>query len=142
MQNYLKAIEQEVNRAKGLHSWNGITIQQAILNLAEECGEAVRALNNITEGDGTKAELVIELVQTAAMAIRTLELIEGYSDTKVTDFKVGDRVKWKDYNSEIVAIHNDKAAIQYTMPEFVMGYIGDKTYTKFIHLTDLTLITE
>jgi hypothetical protein len=133
MQNYLQAIEHEVNRAKALHSWNGITIQQAILNLAEECGEAVRALNNITEGDGTKAELVIELVQTAAMAIRTLELIEGYSDIKVTDFKVGDRVTSKAYphiQGKILHL-NFKTALVYDYSE---NYVLD--------LTDLTLITE
>jgi NTP pyrophosphatase (non-canonical NTP hydrolase) len=140
MQNYLKAIEHEVNRAKGLHSWNGITIQQAILNLAEECGEAVRALNNITEGDGTKAELVIELVQTAAMVIRTLELIEGYSDTKVTatsepTFKVGDRVLVKGYHciASIAAIGTQTAQIRFR--EKFLPSIN-------VPLTDLTLITE
>jgi NTP pyrophosphatase (non-canonical NTP hydrolase) len=142
MQNYLQAIEHEVNRAKGLFSWDNVDLNLAVVILTEEVGEAAKAAIDYQFKGKPIQDLRDELIQTAAMAIRTLELIEGYSDTKVTDFKVGDRVKWKDYNSEIVAIHNDKAAIQYTMPEFVMGYIGDKTYTKFIHLTDLTLITE
>lgn len=49
------------------------------LALAEEAGEAIKALNHILEGKGGEAELYLECVQTAAMALRLATELEDRS---------------------------------------------------------------
>ncbi len=137
MQPYLQAIEQEVNRAKGLFSWDKVDLNLAIVILTEEVGEAAKAAIDYQFKGKPIQDLRDELIQTAAMVIRTLELIEGYPDTKVTaatepTFKVGDRVKMiGGYRQYIIQkILGNTALLQLN---------GDTTLQL---LTDLTLITE
>jgi hypothetical protein len=140
MQNYLQAIEHEVNRAKGLFSWDNVDLNLAVVILTEEVGEAAKAAIDYQFKGKPIQDLRDELIQTAAMAIRTLELIEGYPDIKVTaatepTFKVGDRVLVKGYHciASIAAIGTQTAQIRFR--EKFLPSIN-------VPLTDLTLITE
>jgi NTP pyrophosphatase (non-canonical NTP hydrolase) len=144
MQNYLQAIEHEVNRAKELFSWDNVDLNLAVVILTEEVGEAAKAAIDYQFKGKPIQDLRDELIQTAAMAIRTLELIEGYSDTKVTDFKVGDRVKWEHHKAEIIRIMSDtnEALIEYFVEVSVMGFPEYNEHRYIIPLTDLTLISE
>jgi hypothetical protein len=131
MQHYLQVIEHEVNRAKALHPNKGIDLNLQIVILTEEVGEAAKAAIDYQFKGKPIQDLRDELIQTAAMAIRTLELIEGYPDTKVTDFKVGDRVTSKAYphiQGKILHL-NFETALVYDYSE---NYVLD--------LTDLILI--
>jgi NTP pyrophosphatase (non-canonical NTP hydrolase) len=137
MQNYLQAIEHEVNRAKGLFSWDNVDLNLAVVILTEEVGEAAKAAIDYQFKGKPIQDLRDELIQTAAMAIRTLELIEGYPDTKVTaatepSFKVGDRVQM---------IGGYK---QYIIQEILgnVALLQQNSDTTLQLLTDLTLITE
>lgn len=133
MQHYLQVIEHEVNRAKALHPNEGIDLNLQIVILTEEVGEAAKAAIDYQFKGKPIQDLRDELIQTAAMAIRTLELIEGYPDTKVTDFKVGDRVTSKAYphiQGKILHLNFETALVY----DYLENYVLD--------LTDLTLITE
>lgn len=65
----------ELTRAKELHpQWPDCNIKRAAL-VVEEAGEAIREANRMEEGVSFVGELKIELIQTAAMAIRHLEVL-------------------------------------------------------------------
>jgi NTP pyrophosphatase (non-canonical NTP hydrolase) len=63
----------ELARAESLHDWNNVSLDQATLNLIEEAGEFVQAVNNYREGKGTKEQIQIELTQLMAMCLRTFK---------------------------------------------------------------------
>ena len=76
--NIFRMIKAERNRQDELHP-NDSTLSPAELGslLAEECGEAVKELNALHFGEPrhTNEMLVTELVHTAAMAVRILEIL-------------------------------------------------------------------
>lgn len=74
----VEEIEDELNRAKWKHPVfpRGVVSQTAIM--AEEAGEAIRAANNYSYESGSIEDWRTELIQTAAMCVRILELQEVY----------------------------------------------------------------
>jgi NTP pyrophosphatase (non-canonical NTP hydrolase) len=71
--NYIKEIQQELNSAKLQHPYWPDDPIHAVAIMAEESGEAVRAvLNHVYEGRDLN-DVKTELIQTAAMCLRCLE---------------------------------------------------------------------
>ena len=68
----IRAIIAEHYRAECLHPDWPADIIHAVAIVAEESGEAVRAALQYVYEDGSLEDLRVELVQTAAMCIRTL----------------------------------------------------------------------
>lgn len=71
----IEAIMNEVQRAKAKHPIFPEDRVHQVSIMMEEAGEAVRAANNYNYENGHISELATELIQTAAMCIRTLETI-------------------------------------------------------------------
>jgi hypothetical protein len=68
----LTMFKTELERAKKKHpDWPG-DILHAMVNVSEECGEAVKAANEYVYEDGELDEVVKELVHTGAVTIRAL----------------------------------------------------------------------
>lgn len=65
----------EVQRAKAKHPIFPEDRVHQVSIMMEEAGEAVRAANNFNLENGHISDLATELIQTAAMCIRTLETI-------------------------------------------------------------------
>ncbi len=63
----------ELARAESIHDWSNVSLDQATLNLIEEAGEFVQAVNNYREGKGTKEQVKTELTQLMAMCLRTFK---------------------------------------------------------------------
>jgi len=73
MHDYRVMIENELKAAREKHPAWPSDIVHAIAIVNEESGEAMRAaLNHVYHGDPSD-EIIIELIQTAAMCIRVLE---------------------------------------------------------------------
>lgn len=60
----------------------------------------------------------------------------------MSNFKPGDKVKWRSYTAEVVATvrENENLVIQYQTPKFIMGYAGPQTHTELVQPHTLTLI--
>lgn len=71
----IEAIVKELHRAKSKHPIFPVDRVHQVSIMMEEAGEAVRAANNFNLENGHISELATELIQTAAMCIRTLETI-------------------------------------------------------------------
>ena len=66
----------EIDRAEKIHPvWPENHVHQCAI-IAEEAGECLQASLNHDEGKGSKRQMIIEAVHTAAMAIRFLKNIE------------------------------------------------------------------
>jgi NTP pyrophosphatase (non-canonical NTP hydrolase) len=71
--------------------------------LAEECGEAIRELNDLQMGVGSKERLVKELVQTAAMCLSILQQFDSAQETT--------RARYAAVNHQFIAdVHEPKHA--------------------------------
>ena len=68
----IRAIIAEHYRAECIHPDWPDDIIHAVAIVAEKSGEAVRAALNVVYEGGSREELRTELIQTAAMCIRTL----------------------------------------------------------------------
>ncbi len=72
----------ELERAEKLHpAWTRDVVKGCSL-IAEESGEAIRAANNFDETKTGKAEIITEVVHTAAVALRFLKNMD---DTDAPD---------------------------------------------------------
>ena len=72
----------EIDRAEKIHPvWPKNHVHQVAI-LCEESGEALKACLDYDEGKGSKRQMIIEAVHTAAMAIRFLKNIEETEDNE------------------------------------------------------------
>lgn len=73
MKNILNEIVRTLESAEQQHPIFPDDLIHKVAIMTEESGEAMRAALNLVYEDGTKEELVTELLQTAAMCIRILK---------------------------------------------------------------------
>jgi NTP pyrophosphatase (non-canonical NTP hydrolase) len=78
----IKAATDELERAKKKHPEFPRDIVHAVNIIGEECGEAVRAVNQYYYEDGKKSDVAKEVIQTMATCIRFLENYETYLEPK------------------------------------------------------------
>lgn len=86
-------ILEEMRKAKSKHpTWPMDAVSRAAI-VAEEAGEVIREANHIREGHGDPQALRLELVQTAGVCVRMINVMDSEKHNAIPVFDQGAKVK-------------------------------------------------